>query len=139
MRVVVAECLTLGDAELLAHHVAGERHVAAFALHEDRNAQDSLAESWARPFGPAEVAPGITLEAQLGETWKPAALIEQLVAEMEDRYERMRVVGPLLRLSSGRDPGPRSAAVGGSPCTYLMLHRSAASPALTLCTCTQPP
>jgi general secretion pathway protein K len=53
--------------EQAVQFAAGAEALAAYALHEDRNAQDSLADSWAKPFGPAEVAPGITLEAQLGD------------------------------------------------------------------------
>jgi general secretion pathway protein K len=42
---------------------AGAEALAAYVLHEDRNSQDTAGETWAQPYGPVEVAPGITLEA----------------------------------------------------------------------------
>ena len=44
---------------------AGAEALASYVLREDRNAQDTYADSWTQPYGPAEIAPGIALEAQL--------------------------------------------------------------------------
>jgi general secretion pathway protein K len=42
---------------------AGAEALAAYVLREDRNPQDTAGETWAQPYGPVEVAPGISLEA----------------------------------------------------------------------------
>ena len=52
--------------EQAVQFAVGAEALAAYALHEDKGNQDSLTENWARPYGPVEVGPGITLEAQLG-------------------------------------------------------------------------
>jgi len=59
--------------------------------------------------------------------------IGRMPADAADRYARMRVAGSLLRLSGA---GPVPAApdtredAAQSPCRYLVVHRSAATPAL---------
>jgi hypothetical protein len=42
----------------------------------------------------------------------------------------MPVAGTLLRLSDGRPDTGELSRVGGSPCTYVVVNRAAASPAL---------
>ena len=44
---------------------AGAEALASYVLREDRNAQDTFADSWNQPYGPVEIAPGISLEAQI--------------------------------------------------------------------------
>lgn len=39
--------------------------VAAYVLREDKNQQDTPAESWTQPYGPIEITPEIVLRAQL--------------------------------------------------------------------------
>src|SRR5688572_22570357 len=44
----------------------GAEAIAAYALKEDKNkTKDELSEDWAKPFGPVEVVPGVSLEAVL--------------------------------------------------------------------------
>jgi hypothetical protein len=43
------------------------------------------------------------------------------------RYEDMPVVGPLLRLSDGREEAAASVTSGESPCTYLVVNHAALS------------
>ena len=47
-----------------------------------------------------------------------------------DRYRSMAVAGPLLALSDGAAAPPPTPLDPSSPCRYLVVHRSAASPAL---------
>ncbi len=44
---------------------AGAEALAAYALREDQGPQDSFADSWTKPYGPVEAAPGVSIEAQL--------------------------------------------------------------------------
>jgi general secretion pathway protein K len=43
----------------------GAEALAAYALREDRDQQDTIDDSWAQPYGPVEVAPEVALEALL--------------------------------------------------------------------------
>ena len=60
--------------------------------------------------------------------------IGRMPVEARDRYERMAIAGPLLRLSSGSpaDAVTRTAERDGAdqPCRYLVVHRPATPPAL---------
>ena len=53
--------------EQAVQFTAGAEALAAYALHEDKGTQDTLNESWARPYGPVEVQSGVSLEAQLSD------------------------------------------------------------------------
>ena len=44
-------------------YAAGAEGLASFVLSQDRNAQDTLAEAWAQPYGPVEASPGVMLSA----------------------------------------------------------------------------
>jgi hypothetical protein len=56
--------------------------------------------------------------------------IGRMPADAAGRYEAMPITGTLLRLSDGRADAAAESGVGGSPCTYLVVNRAAASPAL---------
>src|SRR5690349_20899136 len=43
----------------------GAEALAAYGLREDDPKMDSYADSWAQPFGPTEITPGVVLEARL--------------------------------------------------------------------------
>lgn len=44
-------------------YAAGAEGLASYVLSQDRNSQDTLAESWAQPYGPVEASPGVMLAA----------------------------------------------------------------------------
>ncbi|MEN9706282.1 MAG: hypothetical protein RLZZ393_2161 [Pseudomonadota bacterium] len=77
---------------------AGAEALAAYALHEDRNAQDSPADSWARPFGPTEITAGVTLEAQLFDEQGKFNLNTLVNARGEVDPEAMAIFSRLLQL-----------------------------------------
>jgi general secretion pathway protein K len=77
---------------------AGAEALAAYVLHEDRNNQDTLAESWNQPYGPAEVAPGITLEAQLSDEQGKFNLNTLVDARGEADPDAVAVFARLLEL-----------------------------------------
>ena len=56
--------------------------------------------------------------------------IGRMPADAARRYEAMPIAGTLLRLSDTRADAAMDPVVGGSPCTYLVVNRAAASPAL---------
>ncbi len=43
----------------------GAEALAAYGLREDTNSTDDYSESWAQPFGPTEITPGVVLEARV--------------------------------------------------------------------------
>ena len=43
----------------------GAEALAAYVLREDKNTTDSPSDSWSQPYGPVEVVPEVSLEAQL--------------------------------------------------------------------------
>jgi hypothetical protein len=56
--------------------------------------------------------------------------IGRMPADAARRYEAMPITGSLLRLSDGRADAAAESGVSGSPCTYLVVNRAAASAAL---------
>ena len=52
--------------------------------------------------------------------------VSRMPIDTVGRYERMAVVGNLLRLSSNREVLPSAQTTEPSPCTYLVIHRRAA-------------
>lgn len=84
--------------EQAVQFAVGAEALAAFALHEDRNSQDSLAENWARPYGPAEVAPGVTLKAQLGDEQGKFNLNSLVNAKGEVDRDALAIFKRLLQL-----------------------------------------
>ena len=56
--------------------------------------------------------------------------IGRMPADAARRYEAMPIAGTLLRLSDARADAAMDALVSESPCTYLVVNRAAASPAL---------
>src|SRR4051794_5382870 len=56
--------------------------------------------------------------------------IGRMPADAVRRYEQMPVAGTLLRLSDGRPDTGEAPRDEASPCTYLVVNRAAASPAL---------
>jgi hypothetical protein len=56
--------------------------------------------------------------------------IGRMPADAARRYEAMPITGTLLRLSDGRADAAAESGVSGSPCTYLVVNRAAASSAL---------
>jgi Type II secretion system (T2SS), protein K len=45
----------------------GAEALAAYALREDKNADDSAVDAWNQHYGPVEVAPEVSLEAQVSD------------------------------------------------------------------------
>lgn len=43
----------------------GAEALAAYGLRDDSNSTDDYSESWAQPFGPTEITPGVVLEARV--------------------------------------------------------------------------
>jgi hypothetical protein len=58
--------------------------------------------------------------------------IGRMPPDSADRYRSMTIAGPLLALSDGAAAAPPSTPVdpAASPCRYLVVHRSTASPPL---------
>ncbi len=84
--------------EQAVQFAAGAEALAAYALHEDKGSQDTLNESWARPYGPVEVGPGITLEAQLGDEQGKFNLNTLVNARGEVDPDALAVFTRLLKL-----------------------------------------
>ena len=84
--------------EQAVQFAAGAEALAAHVLREDRNAQDTLAESWANPYGPVEIAPGVALEAALADEQGKFNLNTLVDEQGKVDPEAMAVFSRLLQL-----------------------------------------
>lgn len=81
----------------------GAEALAAFALREDTTKQDYATDSWAQPFGPLEIAPGVVLEASLEELqgrFNLNALVRSDGTVDTDQLEILRRLLEMLKLET---------------------------------------
>lgn len=86
----------------------GAEALAAYALAEDKNQQDTPAESWAQPYGPVEVAPEVGLEALVSDEQGRFNLNTLVDSTGARDPKSLRVFERLLEL---KDIEPRWAAL----------------------------
>jgi general secretion pathway protein K len=86
----------------------GAEALAAYALAEDKGPDDTPKDSWAQPYGPVEVAPEVSLEAQMSDEqgkFNINTLINDVGARDDNAY---KIFQRLLQLV---DLEPRWAAL----------------------------
>lgn len=88
---------TLGMEQALALGQGAEA-LAAYALKQDSRDQDTLADSWAQPYGPVEVVPEVGLEAQMFDQQGKFNLNTLLKDDGTVDEDAMRVFTRLLEL-----------------------------------------
>ncbi len=113
---------------------AGAEALAAYVLREDRNAQDTFADTWTQPYGPVEISPEVSLEAVIrdeqgkfnlntlvnarGEVDKEAeAIFTRLLVllEIEPRFAPLMVDWLDSNVLAESDGGEDSLYLGQSP------------------------
>lgn len=124
----------------------GAEALAAYALSEDGNSTDTPAEPWARPYGPVEVAPDVSLEAQLVDLqgrFNLNMLLDQDGKRDENAYKVFRRVLELAGLDTRWaplvvdwiDPDVQPEAEGGEDSLYMSQqppHRAGNQPLTTI-------
>ncbi|MFO1503036.1 MAG: type II secretion system minor pseudopilin GspK [Steroidobacteraceae bacterium] len=109
---------------------AGGEALAAYALAEDKNSEDSSKDSWAQHYGPVEVEDGVTLEAQIGDEQGKFNLNTLLRRDGTPDPDAVKVLRRLLELSDLEprwasliidwiDPNNQPEADGGEDSLYL--------------------
>jgi general secretion pathway protein K len=77
----------------------GAEALSAYALADDKNADDSMADSWTAPYGPIEVEPGIELAAQLSDEQAKFNINTLVKADGTRNDDAYKVFVRLLELS----------------------------------------
>jgi general secretion pathway protein K len=77
----------------------GAEALAAYALREDRNGEDTPADSWNQHYGPVEIVPEVSLEAQLYDEQGKFNLNTLLLKDGTPDPEAVAVFKRLLELS----------------------------------------
>ncbi len=120
----------------------GAESLAAYALADDQNSTDSPDETWARPYGPVEVATEVSLEAQLVDLqgrFNLNALVNTTGARDENAYKVFVRLLQMLELDARWadllvdwiDPNVEPQPDGGEDSLYLSQdppHRTANLP-----------
>jgi general secretion pathway protein K len=76
----------------------GAEALAAYALREDKNADDSAVDAWNQHYGPVEVAPEVSLEAQVSDEQAKFNLNTLLLADGTPDPDAVLVFKRLLEL-----------------------------------------
>lgn len=109
---------------------AGGEALAAYALAEDRNGDDTDKDTWAQHYGPVEVEAGVTLEAQINDDQGKFNLNSLLRKDGTPDPDALKVLRRLLELSEleprwasliidWMDPNTQPEADGGEDSLYL--------------------
>lgn len=109
---------------------AGGEALAAYALAEDRNSDDTDKDPWAQHYGPVEVETGVTLEAQINDDQGKFNLNTLLRKDGTPDPDALKVLRRLLELSEleprwasliidWMDPNTQPEADGGEDSLYL--------------------
>lgn len=109
---------------------AGGEALAAFALAEDRNSDDTDRDPWAQHYGPVEVETGVALEAQISDEQGKFNLNTLLRKNGTPDPDAVKVLRRLLELSEleprwaslvtdWMDPDGQPEADGGEDSLYL--------------------
>jgi general secretion pathway protein K len=109
---------------------AGGEALAAFAIADDKNSDDTDKDAWAQHYGPVEVENGVTLEAQVSDEQGKFNLNTLLTKDGKPDPEAVKVLGRLLELSEldpkwvsliidWMDPNVEPQADGGEDSLYL--------------------
>jgi general secretion pathway protein K len=109
---------------------AGGEALAAFALSEDKNSDDTDKDSWAQHYGPVDVEKGVTLEAQILDEQGKFNLNTLLSNDGTPNPDAVKVLRRLLELSELEarwaslivdwlDPNTQPEADGGEDSLYL--------------------
>jgi general secretion pathway protein K len=109
---------------------AGGEALAAYALAEDRNSDDTDRDPWAQHYGPVEVETGVTLEAQIGDEQGKFNLNTLLKKDGTPDPDAVKVLRRLLELAEleprwasliidWMDPNGQPEADGGEDSLYL--------------------
>jgi general secretion pathway protein K len=118
---------------------AGGEALAAYALSEDKNSDDSDKDPWAQHYGPVEVENGVSLEAQIVDEQGKFNLNTLLTRSGKPDPDAVKVLRRLLELSEldakwasliidWMDPDGQPEADGGEDSLYLSQtppHRTA--------------
>lgn len=124
----------------------GAESLAAYALQQDKNANDTPQESWAQPYGPVEVEPGTSLEALLQDQqgrFNLNSLVDANGARDENAYKVFRRILELSDLDTRWadlmvdwiDPDTQPGTSGGEDGLYLSQqppHRTANLPVTSI-------
>jgi general secretion pathway protein K len=86
----------------------GAEALAAFALNDDQNQDDTMQDSWAKPYGPVEVETEVGLEAQLTDEQAKFNVNSLIKADGSRDDDALKVFQRLLELS---DLPPRWAGL----------------------------
>lgn len=108
----------------------GAEALAAYAIGEDRDQDDSTLEEWAQPYGPLEVAPEVSLEAQVTDQqgrFNLNTLIGVNGERDEDAYKVFRRLLQLLEMDTRwagllvdwLDPNVMPSPEGGEDSLYM--------------------
>jgi general secretion pathway protein K len=109
---------------------AGGEALAAYALSEDKNSDDTDKDSWAQHYGPVDVEQGVTLEAQIMDEQGKFNLNTLLRNDGTSNPDAVKVLRRLLELSKLEsrwaslivdwlDPNAQPEADGGEDSLYL--------------------
>jgi len=109
---------------------AGGEALAAYALAQDKNSDDTDRDPWAQHYGPVEVETGVTLEAQIGDEQGKFNLNTLLKKDGTPDPDAVKVLRRLLELSEleprwasliidWMDPNGQPEADGGEDSLYL--------------------
>lgn len=109
---------------------AGGEALAAYALSQDRNSDDTDKDPWAQHYGPVEVESQVTLEAQIGDEQGKFNLNTLLRKDGKPDPDALKVLRRLLELSEiepriaslivdWMDPDVQPEADGGEDSLYL--------------------
>ena len=109
---------------------AGGEALAAFALAEDKNSDDTDRDPWAQHYGPVEVEAGVSIEAQINDDQGKFNLNTLLKKDGTPDPDALKVLRRLLELSELEprwaslivdwiDPNGQPEADGGEDSLYL--------------------